>query len=220
MQRERALLVFSKTAIIPLFPTYLWMHKLSPDEYTSLNARLRQALKKLRQDDAKENTDGFIQTHTKLHTPPEFQDLNRFILGAALGVSDFLKLAATNMEITGCWANINLQGVQHKAHTHPNNFLGGVYYLDAPAGTASIVFSDPRPQAHVISPNVEISTPENAGKSVITVEEGLLILFPAWLSHSVENGPLAEERISISFNLMFSDFTKNVSPTKWQGKLS
>jgi uncharacterized protein (TIGR02466 family) len=196
------------------------MHKLSPDEYTPLNARLRQALKKLRQDDAKENTDSFVQTHTKLHTLPEFEDLNRFILGAAQNVSDFLKLAATNMEITGCWANINLQGVQHEAHTHPNNFLGGVYYLDAPAGTASIVFSDPRPQAHVISPIVEISTSENSGKAAITVEEGLLMLFPAWLTHAVENGPLEKERISIAFNLMFFDFTNNVSPTKWQGKLS
>lgn len=212
--------MFSKTGVIPLFPTYLWMHKLSPDEYTSLNAGLRQALTKLRQDDTEKNTDGLIQTHTRLHTLPEFQDLNQFILGAALGVSDFLKLATKSMEITGCWANINLQGVQHKAHTHPNNFLGGVYYLDAPVGTASIVFSDPRPQAYVISPVVETSTPENAGKAVITVEEGLLILFPAWLSHSVENGPHEKERVSISFNLMFSDFTKNISPTKWQGKLS
>jgi hypothetical protein len=104
-------------------------------------------------------------------------------------------------------------------HTHPNNYLGGVYYVDVPADAATITFQDPRPQSYVVSPRVKQSTPENSGRAIIPVKEGMLILFPAWLSHSVSANPTPQERISVSFNLMFSSFTEKVSPAKWQGNL-
>ena len=38
-----------------------------------------------------------------------------------------------------------------------------------------------------------------------------MLVFPAYLQHSVDASASEEERISISFNIMFSSFTKNLS---------
>jgi len=49
------------------------------------------------------------------------------------------------------------------------------------------------------------------------VGEGKLLVFPAWFRHSVPPNGSDQERVSISFNIMFSSFTETVSPPKWQG---
>lgn len=43
------------------------------------------------------------------------------------------------------------------------------------------------------------------------------MIFPAWLVHSVPMNTSDEFRISISFNVMFSDFAKTVAKPKWTG---
>ena len=47
------------------------------------------------------------------------------------------------------------------------------------------------------------------------MRNGTLLAFPAYLQHSVDANASAEERISISFNIMFSDFTENLSKPLW-----
>ena len=48
------------------------------------------------------------------------------------------------IEITGMWANKLKVGESHPPHTHSNNFLSGVYYLEAGENTSNIQFFDPR----------------------------------------------------------------------------
>ena len=211
--------MFAETDAVPLFPTYLWMHQLSAADTARVNGNIKRSLTNIRT-----SIDGEIprqgwQTEQDLHTLPEFQELNQYILGAAKGIMEFLKIAEESIEITSCWANINPQGATQPWHTHPNNYLGGVYYVDLPEGTASINFQDPRAQSYVVSPRVKNSTSENSGRAAIPVKEGMLLLFPAWLAHSVVANPAPNERISVSFNLMFSSFTEKVSPVKWTGNI-
>lgn len=211
--------MFAETQALPLFPTFLWMHQLEPAERDRMNGNIRAKLSALMEKNAEVSDEKTFQTVQDLHTLPEFQEFNRVILTAAQGVTDFLHVAEEGIEITSCWANINSTGARNPPHTHPNNFLGGVYYVDVPENADTIVFQDPRPQAHVVSPRVSQSTSENSGRAIISVKEGMLLVFPAWLQHHVPANPAGRIRISISFNLMFSAFTEKVSPTKWQGNL-
>ena len=50
-------------------------------------------------------------------------------------------------------------------------------------------------------------TSQNTDQVVVTVRNGTLLMFPAWLEHSVDANISKEERISVSFNIMFSSFT-------------
>jgi hypothetical protein len=55
--------------------------------------------------------------------------------------------------------------------------------------------------------------------SLVQVEgkPGRLALFPAWLKHDVPINASAHERITVSFNLMFPQFTERMSMPLWQG---
>jgi hypothetical protein len=47
------------------------------------------------------------------------------------------------------------------------------------------------------------------------VKSGTLIVFPAWLQHSVDTNASEHERVSVSFNVMFSRFTERLSKPLW-----
>jgi hypothetical protein len=50
---------------------------------------------------------------------------------------------------------------------------------------------------------------------VVRVREGTLLLLPSFLEHSVDANKGDGERISISFNLMFSSFAQRLSKPLW-----
>ena len=47
------------------------------------------------------------------------------------------------------------------------------------------------------------------------VRNGTLLLFPAYLHHSVDPNMSEHERVSLSFNIMFSSFTEHLSQPLW-----
>lgn len=207
------------TEIVPLFPTLVWKMQLSRDTYEPINAKIKSKLMALAQATPGLSPDGKRQSDQTLHQLPEFKELKEIISGAATGVLDFLKIVYASIELTGCWANISPPGDSHRPHTHPNNYLSGVYYVQTPDGANTISFDDPRPQTNIIAPVTSEITNENAGQIHITTREGLLILFPAWLQHQVPRNKSQQARISVAFNIMFSRFGEDMSRPKWEGNL-
>ena len=90
-----------------------------------------------------------------------------------------------------------------------------MYYVRTHPGTATLNFHDPRNQAGVIRPLVLELTAENTDQVVVRVKNGTLLVFPSYLQHSVDANMSEEERISISFNVMFSSLTENLSKPLW-----
>ena len=46
-------------------------------------------------------------------------------------------------------------------------------------------------------------------------KDGRLIIFPAWLSHGVPANRSNRDRISVSFNIMFTSYSETMSKPKW-----
>jgi uncharacterized protein (TIGR02466 family) len=84
----------------------------------------------------------------------------------------FLRIGDDDFAITGCWANLYAPGTAHRMHTHPNNFLSGVYYPRTAGGANTINFHDPRAQTAVIRPPVTALTAENTDQVVMPVGPG------------------------------------------------
>jgi uncharacterized protein (TIGR02466 family) len=106
--------------------------------------------------------------------------------------------------ITSMWANILKTGEFHRPHTHSNNTLSGVFYVQANSEkSAKIYFTDPRPQAAVLSPDFSEYNGDNCYTCHYPSITNRLILFPSWLNHYVETNSVNEDRISVSFNLMY-----------------
>jgi Putative 2OG-Fe(II) oxygenase len=47
------------------------------------------------------------------------------------------------------------------------------------------------------------------------VKDGTLLLFPAYLEHSVGPNESPDVRISVSFNVMFAEYAETMSPPQW-----
>ena len=202
-----------------LFPTTLWTFEIPTDAYGRINAGLRNKFDQLIAAAPDQNHKGTWQTAYDLHTQPEMQELNVYFMNAVHEVISVLSTKYKDVEITGCWANISPPGSSHNSHTHPNNFLSAVYYVTVPPGGNQINFHDPRHQTYILVSPVEQSNIHNAEFAEVVVEEGTLLLFPSWLVHSVPANTSNERRISISFNINFTNFTGLLSPPSWEPDL-
>tara|TARA_B100000497_G_C7627666_1_gene377160 strand:- start:463 stop:1029 length:567 start_codon:yes stop_codon:yes gene_type:complete len=100
------------------------------------------------------------------------------------------------IEITNMWGNLLSEGQSHAPHTHSNNILSGVYYLQS---GSPIQFFDPRPAATILKPR---NTPnwDNSGMIQFDSVEDIALFFPSWLMHWVPS--TSKERASIAWNVI------------------
>jgi uncharacterized protein (TIGR02466 family) len=102
-----------------------------------------------------------------------------------------------------CWANVIRSGDFNAAHIHGGTFWSAVYYVRAGEGTGGeLVLHDPRmPALRMHAPGVLFKDVGPEFTVVIKPRSGLMVLFPAWLMHSVEPWEGEGNRISIAMNI-------------------
>jgi uncharacterized protein (TIGR02466 family) len=201
--------------VIPMFPTLVWKIQLNAEWHDAIDAKILATLERMRRDLPKLEAGQGWQSDTTLHKLEEFRELVSCVNNAAHSVLRFLRIGYDAFDITGCWATVLAKGATHRAHSHPNNFLSGVYYVRVHPGADTINFHDPRNQTRIIRPSVVELTAENTDQVVVRVKNGTLLMFPSYLEHSVDANMSETERISISYNIMFSSFAQNLSKPLW-----
>jgi len=109
------------------------------------------------------------------------------------------------LKINTMWVNINGYKDYNLEHHHTNTVIAGVYYVKAYKNSGDLVFSNPATIAMEYDwpgNNLKEFNKYNSATWIIPPIENRLLLFPAWLRHSVRpNLNKKQERISISFNL-------------------
>lgn len=206
---------FEASDVVPMFPTFVWKIQVEPGLRDTLREKILAALAEMRAGLPTLAPGEAWQSGTALHRREELRDLGECIHAGLTTILRFLRIGDEPCEITGCWINVLAHGSAHRLHSHPNNFLSGVYYVRTGPGADTLNFHDPRPQTGVIRPPVVELTAENTDQVVMKVREGTLLMFPSYLPHSVDVNTGDEERVSVSFNVMFSAFTERLSPPLW-----
>ena len=201
--------------VLSIFPTFVWKIQLTSEFRQRVNSNILQLIDQIKPDLAEIPPGGLWQSGQDLHNREQMMDLISCIDSTAQTVLRFLKVGQNEIEITGCWANINASGASHTIHSHPNNFLSGIYYVRTHPGADSVNFHDPRSQTGIIRPPVTELTSQNTDQVVVTVSDGMLLMFPSYLAHSVAPNESDELRISISFNMMFSLYAERLSGPLW-----
>ena len=201
--------------VLSVFPTLVWKIQLTSEFRQRVNSSILRVIDPLKPDLAELPPGGSWQSGQDLHTREQLVEFISCIDSTAQTVLRFLKVAHNGIEITGCWANINASGASHPIHSHPNNFLSGIYYVSTHPGADSVNFHDPRSQTSIIRPPVTELTSQNTDQVVVTVSDGMLLMFPSYLAHSVAPNASDKPRISVSFNMMFSLFAERLSGPLW-----
>lgn len=101
------------------------------------------------------------------------------------------------------WVNINRKGDYNKRHLHFDGalFLSGVYYVKVPKNSGNIIFYDPRGQLVNTMPDHKYYN-DGTEYQYIEPQEGMILFFPTWIEHEVEENRTDEDRISIAFNIL------------------
>jgi len=205
--------------VLSIFPTCVWKIQFTSGFRQKVNSKILQVINQINPDLAQISPGESWQSRQDLHNREQLEDLVSCIDSTAQTVLQFLKVGYDTIEITGCWANINASGASHGIHSHPNNFLSGIYYDHTHPGADSVNFHDPRPQTGIIRPPVTELTSQNTDQVVVTVSDGMLLMFPSYLAHSVAANESDKLRISISFNMMFSHYAEHLGGPLWESTI-
>lgn len=101
------------------------------------------------------------------------------------------------------WANVSESGASNRAHVHGGSFWSAVYYVRVDKGEGGeLMLHDPRmPALRMHAPFLRF---KDVGPELVVnikPKTGMMILFPAWLSHSVQPWDGGGWRISIAMNI-------------------
>jgi uncharacterized protein (TIGR02466 family) len=101
------------------------------------------------------------------------------------------------------WANVSESGQFNMPHIHSATFWSAVYYVSVGEGEGGqLVFHDPRmPGIAMHAPHLGFKGAGPERQFEIVPEPGLMVLFPAWLWHSVEPWTGTGRRISVAMNI-------------------
>ncbi len=214
MEEDRISLIESSD-VIRMFPTFVWRTQLKAEVYKAINRDIRGQMDEMMRSLPSLSPSESWQSPNQLQTQQAFHELMSCVDEIARTTLRFLRIPGEWIEVTGCWINVNARGAAHRIHSHPNNFLSGAYYVETQEGADTIYFHDPRPQSRIIRPPVTELTAENTDQVVVRVTEGALLMFPAWLEHSVPANSSSHRRVSVSFNVMFASYGESVSKPLW-----
>lgn len=196
---------------IKFFPQPIFKYKV--EDYQNYNNELIEYIYQLYNDDKegiqRSNRGGWHSKPFELKDKKTIQ--HKFLLETSKYVFDTIKTFGWKLEpnkviCTEMWAIINKKNDFNVIHTHPNSYLSAAYYVKAPKNCGKFTVENPLSASRHSYPALEKQTEFNVKVAGLEVEEGDLLLFPAYLPHKVEENKSEEDRIVISFNININNF--------------
>lgn len=153
----------------------------------------------------KSNVGGWQSEDIALELMPEFTELYNKLKDCIAKVcisvgQDF------NLEMGNCWININKRGDYNVKHFHPKSIFSGVLYVDVGEDPSPIVFYSNdciiRDHYPVADLEKELDSSLFFTSATYIPKNGMVLIFPSWISHEVKPSNSDHLRISISFNIV------------------
>jgi len=96
------------------------------------------------------------------------------------------------------WFNLNRNKDFNWPHTHPHSFFSAVFYIKYPPDSGKIVFDRPDP----LNDWIKFKSVNERNAPTLTVEprSNMLLIFPSYYRHKVDQNLTDEERITMAFN--------------------
>lgn len=199
-----------------LYPTPVILYDL--DNAEPMNAALTQIINAKRSADVGLQRSNYGGWHSNVDMMVWSEQEARIILNTAIKqiaalTADIHPLGKRDFNFDAqMWANISGPGHSNQMHCHPGALWSGVYYVDVGEDDPTVdvegelLLLDPRfPMNTMYMPELVLRDEKGSpqySQTPIRPVNGRLVMFPAWLKHSVRPYRGTRERISIAFNLM------------------
>lgn len=188
----------------PLFPSFLASEVVEPD--TINNERIIRAGYELREQHRDNIFHGGYQSPDLDVDWDLAEDLLALVKDRAQGLWQRLLdgQEGYTAEIDNWWINIQEPGGDcFPPHVHKGHVLSFVYYPQANPGAGTLNFIAPFQGMEYAMPLelVNRQNPYTSPRWAVPPQTGLLVAFPSYLMHWVENNHSTEDRISCAFNI-------------------
>jgi len=188
-----------------LFPTIISKGKVDNDELLENLKKSVTDLKIKGEGEFSYEKEQF-ETWDNLHEKPEFKEVSDLILEVTNELLDQQGLIRDSHYISNMWATSTNRNFFHAMHGHPNCFMSGILYLNAPEGCGKLAYMDPRPVTSVLQYNYTERNHYSSNRHYIKPGKGVILFWPHWLLHMVERHTDdftgKEDRMMIAFNIM------------------
>jgi uncharacterized protein (TIGR02466 family) len=121
--------------------------------------------------------------------------------------TNIMRYNYSDLEFAQSWITYKRPGQFHKAHTHPNTLLSGVFYYDIQPGDTAIVFS--KEVKSFNRPYIEPSLlddyqnhPFSQEEIYFTPSQNNFIIFPSYLVHGVPPNKTSRVRKALGVNVL------------------
>lgn len=151
------------------------------------------------------NTWGYKNTYRAdnngIENLPQLNEFNQYIKDIGYQYLYELGYDAANIPLNPhIFASEMFSGDIHPRHCHPNNILSGVFYLQVPKDSASLIFYDPKSVRDTILLPKREDTVVTSDSITFAPKEGLFLIWESWIHHQVEKNESSEGRITLVFN--------------------
>ena len=187
-----------------VFPTTIFYYTIP--NHKELNKKLIKEIYRLEKSSEDKNVirsnQGGYHSNLDLQLNSKFNDLTKEILKVSNEIiardytyEIYYKQGYKVNKIKAMWFNINKYLNHNTTHMHPNSWVSGAYYLKTPDIKSKCLDFDDPVRERTYTESFSANTYRHP------VCEGMLVLFPGWLTHSVPPNMSKEDRITISFNI-------------------
>ena len=137
----------------------------------------------------------------RLHEKEEvFSELAKGLLPHVKEFLTHIKaIPPTTIKCYDMWCTINRPTTGHPRHIHPLSAVSGTYYVNADKDRGCLNIHDPYDN-RAMGIMFEPDSPLAHDTSTLEVKSKKVILFPGWVSHSVQQNSSNKDRIGVSFN--------------------
>jgi uncharacterized protein (TIGR02466 family) len=123
--------------------------------------------------------------------------------------TEIMRYKYNKLQFSQSWLTYKYPGQFHKAHTHPNTLLAGVFYYDRQPDDASIVFSKEVKSFNrsYLEPSLlddYQSHPYSQEEIYYTPQQNEFIIFPSHLTHGVPPNKTNRIRKALGVNILTS----------------
>jgi uncharacterized protein (TIGR02466 family) len=192
-----------KSKVFSLFPTPLYVSTYEGD-----TTEIVKYFDSCEMNDGRNSPYGWISKNSYIIDNPICKPLaDFFMLHFKKFATEIMRYNYKDLEFAQSWLTYKMPGQFHKAHTHPNTLLAGVFYYDFEPGDAALCFSKVVGSQHrtYIEPSLLPDYQEyvySQEEVYFMPQQNDFIIFPSYVTHGVPPNKTNKVRKALGVNAL------------------